>query len=90
MPPHALQDMTGPGPGLVLADTSMTANTETRRPMAAVELEVLDRAITDMGAWISLLPDASELRWSFLQARRELEVDRVALRSASGSLGRRR
>jgi hypothetical protein len=50
-------------------------------PVPLIEAVVLDRAIADMDSWITDLPVASELRWSFLRAQRVLEAERAERRS---------
>ena len=57
--------------------------------LCEIEEAVLGRAVHDMDGWIRSLPTASEFRWSFLRARRTLEDERDALRSAARTVGRR-
>lgn len=47
--------------------------------VAATEAAVLDHAISDMEAWITSLPLASEWRWSFSRARAGLVARRDEL-----------
>jgi hypothetical protein len=78
------QDDTAGQPGPTLKLVKPGAREQRCRaavPVALVESIILDRAIADMDDWISGLPDASELAWSFRRAQRVLEAERADRRS---------
>jgi hypothetical protein len=75
---------------LVAAPAPSGCEPDARRaaPVSLIESVVIDRAIADMDCWISDLPVASELRWSFLRAQRVLEAERAERRSRARTSAR--
>lgn len=62
---------------------TLEADRLSRVEIAALETDMLTRAIGDMDGWISGLPDASALAWTFRRAQAELVADLDALHARS-------